>query len=363
MSDQDHFGRAVAAVYEAAVAPHKWDDALVAIAEAMGATQTALMKLEDGKLISGRMPLMDPEKLDVYTEIKTYAEKHDAPLPPPDKPIGQVIGADNPKFRALFENCREYKEWWKANDLGIGALFTNLAQGHSKLAQIGLYRPQDAQFSRVERAQFALLCEHLVRALSIHERFRRQSLSGTASQNCDHFGWLLVDREFRIVGDEDEDLEILLNYGLACTSVRGVNEISHHETLRMLIANAFPPDDRAGSCWVTSDLGERIWVDVIPVKEDGDRFADWLDTQEPAVLIQYTIPQRRIALKMRGLAKEFGLTPAERSVAIEIVKGDGRAATAQRLGISESTVRSHLSVIFEKVGVHRQSELIELVAG
>lgn len=100
----------------------------------------------------------------------------------------------------------------------------------------------------------------------------------------------------------------------------------------------------------------------MPVSEGETRYANWLNLDRPAALLQFTIPRKRAALRILSLARDFCLTPAEKSVAIEIVKGDGRAAVARRLGISESTVRSHLSVIFEKIGIHRQSELIELVA-
>jgi DNA-binding CsgD family transcriptional regulator/PAS domain-containing protein len=61
------------------------------------------------------------------------------------------------------------------------------------------------------------------------------------------------------------------------------------------------------------------------------------------------------------LLKRFGLTKAETDVALEIVKGDGREAAAARLGISMTTVRTHLSHIFEKTGVRRQAELVRLL--
>jgi DNA-binding CsgD family transcriptional regulator len=54
----------------------------------------------------------------------------------------------------------------------------------------------------------------------------------------------------------------------------------------------------------------------------------------------------------------FGLTKAEADVALEILKGDGRAAAAARLGITPATVRAHLSQIFAKTGVRRQAELV-----
>lgn len=61
------------------------------------------------------------------------------------------------------------------------------------------------------------------------------------------------------------------------------------------------------------------------------------------------------------LRRRFGLTPAEADVALEILKGDGRQAAAARLGIAATTVRAHLSRIFEKTGVRRQAELVGLL--
>jgi DNA-binding CsgD family transcriptional regulator len=55
------------------------------------------------------------------------------------------------------------------------------------------------------------------------------------------------------------------------------------------------------------------------------------------------------------------LTKAEAAVALEIAKGDGREAAAKRLGLSQNTVRTHLSAIFDKLGIHRQAQLTRLV--
>jgi DNA-binding CsgD family transcriptional regulator len=55
------------------------------------------------------------------------------------------------------------------------------------------------------------------------------------------------------------------------------------------------------------------------------------------------------------------LSKAEAAVALEIAKGDGRGAAAKRLGLSQNTVRTHLSAIFDKLGIHRQAQLTRLV--
>ena len=61
------------------------------------------------------------------------------------------------------------------------------------------------------------------------------------------------------------------------------------------------------------------------------------------------------------LQRRFALTPAEAAFALEIVKGDGRAAAAARSNITTGTARTHLARIFEKTGVRRQAELVRLL--
>jgi DNA-binding CsgD family transcriptional regulator len=55
------------------------------------------------------------------------------------------------------------------------------------------------------------------------------------------------------------------------------------------------------------------------------------------------------------------LTVAESAFAIEIIKGDGVQAAADRLSIARSTARTHLSRIFDKTGKRRQAEVVALL--
>ncbi|OWJ57075.1 hypothetical protein BWR60_34395 [Inquilinus limosus] len=62
------------------------------------------------------------------------------------------------------------------------------------------------------------------------------------------------------------------------------------------------------------------------------------------------------------LQELFGLTAAEAGLAVEIGRGDGIQAAADRLAISGNTARTHLARIFEKTGTGRQAELVRLLA-
>jgi DNA-binding CsgD family transcriptional regulator len=85
------------------------------------------------------------------------------------------------------------------------------------------------------------------------------------------------------------------------------------------------------------------------------------DYAGPLALLLVSDPQQDRHNRVMALRQRFRLTLAEASFALEIVKGDGRAAAAARSGITVGTARTHLEHIFEKTGVRRQAELVHLL--
>ena len=63
------------------------------------------------------------------------------------------------------------------------------------------------------------------------------------------------------------------------------------------------------------------------------------------------------------LKRYYDLTPAEARLAKLIAEGERLDGIAQRLGISVHTARTHLKRVFEKTGVERQAELVQLMFG
>jgi DNA-binding CsgD family transcriptional regulator len=64
-----------------------------------------------------------------------------------------------------------------------------------------------------------------------------------------------------------------------------------------------------------------------------------------------------------AIADAFKLTPSELRVLTAIVEIGGVPEVAATLGIAETTVKTHLSRLFEKMGVSRQAGLVKIVAG
>jgi DNA-binding CsgD family transcriptional regulator len=62
------------------------------------------------------------------------------------------------------------------------------------------------------------------------------------------------------------------------------------------------------------------------------------------------------------LQARFGLTPAESSVALMTADGEGLKSVAERLGLSITTIRTHVHRVFAKTDTRRQAQLAQLLA-
>jgi DNA-binding CsgD family transcriptional regulator len=63
------------------------------------------------------------------------------------------------------------------------------------------------------------------------------------------------------------------------------------------------------------------------------------------------------------IARYYGLTPTELRVLLAIVEVGGGPEVAERLGVADSTVKTHLHRLYQKTGTHGQVGLVKLVAG
>src|SRR5690606_2994250 len=79
-----------------------------------------------------------------------------------------------------------------------------------------------------------------------------------------------------------------------------------------------------------------------------------------ALFVQPTVPEPLSPPEV--IARTFELTPSELRVQVSIVEVGGVPETAEALGIAESTVKTHLHLIFGKTETRRQADLARLVA-
>jgi DNA-binding CsgD family transcriptional regulator len=64
-----------------------------------------------------------------------------------------------------------------------------------------------------------------------------------------------------------------------------------------------------------------------------------------------------------AIAAAFRLTPSELRVLMAIIEIGGVPEIAAKLGIAETTVKTHLGRLFEKTGAGRQADLVKIATG
>jgi len=216
---------------------------------------------------------------------------------------------------------------------------------------------------------FAGLAQHLVRAVALQRRLYHLTFTGEgvlAGIDDLHQGFFLVDAQARPVfvnrvGRALLDARDGLRLRAGALSALNADD---ERNLLALIASCHDgtPSRIGGKTTLWRESGRPpLDVLVTPVRQEtAMAVMPWMMAR-PAAIVLVSDPETEIRSRIEALRERFGLTPAEAAFALEIVKGDGRKATADRLGITVGTARSHLSRIFDKTGVTRQAELVRLL--
>jgi DNA-binding CsgD family transcriptional regulator len=87
----------------------------------------------------------------------------------------------------------------------------------------------------------------------------------------------------------------------------------------------------------------------------------WLGVGVPVAFVTVSDPGAERQRRQSELRQRYNLTGKEAALALEILKGDGRAAAARRCNISDMTAKTYLANIFDKTETHRQAELVHLL--
>ena len=80
-----------------------------------------------------------------------------------------------------------------------------------------------------------------------------------------------------------------------------------------------------------------------------------------AVTIAFADPERAPEAEADLLARLYGFTMREAAVAALLVQGHSPSEVADKLAMTENTVRTHIRHLFNKMRVERMSDLIRLM--
>lgn len=130
--------------------------------------------------------------------------------------------------------------------------------------------------------------------------------------------------------------------------------LSAHVVLELtLIATSLGGAAFLGLGWRRA-AGELVVAQVALASREAEA-AEWRQRAESAL--------GSLATAIQDQLERWGLTPAEREVAVLLLQGHGHKQIAFATGRSERTVRQHAVAVYEKSGLHGRAELAAFFLG
>ncbi len=355
---------AIEMIYRAAVEPGLWVDVLTWMSRAFGARCATIIPLTHSFSLMASPGVEEAQR--VYAQSWWTADTMIEDMRRKSFPVGfyndwEQIAAEHVARDAYYQDFRAA--------FGMGGMMGTVTKPHpGETFAIGLQLavkrdlPDAAQIRR-----FEVLARHLSRAVAIAARMasledRCGSLAEALSV-LDH-GVAIVARSGRVLmanaalSAMDGDGLRVERGGLRCARP------ADQAVLDRLIAGSLSdsviatgPDHVA----VTRRSGRHpLLVRAIPLRRSpGDR--PFLMSDTPLqVLVLVIDPDKKSGNPIEQALQLLGLTRSEARVAALVGAGMSPGEAAPVLGLTRETVRSHLKHAFDKLGLHRQAELVAL---
>ena len=365
--DRSH--AAVAALYDAALDASLWPDALRILTELTASQASSFWVLDS--TAESCLPTFVTINFD-----KSMVDEYLAGMARLDPTVryllahpGESIVHDGMLGHYHDEQTRCYLDW---HERKIETRFRMVGQcdmGCGLQAGIALHRVSGTgRYSAEEIERFAMLREHLRRALAIGARLG--SLTSLRQLGADVLdrssaAILLLDTRGRVVfcNRATEQLKSCRDgVQISSDGIRLAGK-AEDDRLQSLIRRALASRQQAaaGACGVMSasrPSGRQAYgVSVTAIRQPPIALALF----RPAVCVLISDPLRRQAPSVQSLQALFRMTLAEAHLAASLVDGEPLRRAAERLGITYGTARTRLTQIFQKTNTRSQSQLVRLL--
>lgn len=357
----------ISLVYDAAIDQSLWGQAIERVAYFVDGVGAGLFcKDVDAQhvMITHSFGAVRPLPVELFRQIYPAAAGHF--LAEIEQPIAT---ADLMPYDELVATGF-YEQWARPRGL-IDFVSAVLDKSAASVVMFGVFRHERNGFVDGEtRHRMRLIAPHIRRAVMIARMFDLKiAEAGTFADTLDGLGagLCLVAADGRIIHANTAGHAILdaADVLQAIDGRLAARDVQVNQTLRDVFAAAGQGDAAVGTRGIALPLigkdGERYVAHVLPLTSGARRRAGIVYTAVAALFV------RKAALAMssrsEAIGKIFKLTPTELRVLLAIVEVGGVPEVAAALGVAGTTVRTHVSRLFEKTGATRQADLVKLVAG
>ena len=269
-----------------------------------------------------------------------------------------------------FKNSLFYQEWVRPQHW-IDAIAATLEKSATTYAAFSVIRHEDDGIVDDEtRRRMKLIVPHIRRAVLVGKVIDLHKVEAAAlADTLDGLAtaMLLVDASGSIV-HANTAAHVMLQEGLVVRASAGkltAQQAEADHVLHDIFMNARSGDASVGDGGIAVPLsahdGAKYIAHVLPLTSGARRGAGVAYSAVAAIFVRKAEPE--LPHPVAVLADIYKLTPAEMRVLMMIVQIGGVPEVAPVLGVSETTVKTHLQHIFGKTGTSRQADLVKLVVG
>lgn len=345
------------AIYQAAVDPDAFDALATRLGRA-GGYESALVMLRQGLNLVDASMMIEPSYIEQYLAYYGRIDPYGAAVlrqPLDVVSVGQEIIGD-----AEFLETEFYRDFARYQGI-FRPMGVTMAVGEDLRLSFGVNRPRaQAEFDEDDRNWIRVLAPHVRRAVQLRRNLRPLRTEADTRQGMLDglaFGVILADPDgtVRVVNGHAEAI-VRRERGLLIRAGKvGAAQRLDGDRLAALLRDV--GEGGAGGALRMGDMigapSLACLVSPVPAMLDGDgrRLA--------------MISVRTLGLEAEPspavLAQLFGLSPAEASVTVALVRGLTVEAIAAERVIALPTLRTQLRSIFRKTGTANQRDLMRLV--
>jgi DNA-binding CsgD family transcriptional regulator len=365
--DQQHLSDLIGAVYDAAIDPSVWESAIVRIADFVGGCGAALFCKDAGAYHAASLHSFGyrkPLPVALFRQIYPAAQGHflgDLEVP--------IATTDLIPFED-FTQTELYRQWAEPQGI-VDFLSAVVDRTAISTAIFGIFRhKRNGVVDDRARRQMSLVAPHIRRSVLIGRMFEFKAAEvATFVDTLDGLaaGMFLVDASARLIHANAAGNAILAASDiLSLASGRLVaGDAQVDRALRDVFVAAGQGDAALGSKGIAIPLvgrdGERYVAHALPLTSGARRRAGVIYTAVAALFIRKA--ELAVPTAPHAIGSAFKLTPTELRVLLAIVEVGGIPEVATAFGVADTTIRTHVSRLFEKTGTARQADLVKLVAG
>jgi DNA-binding CsgD family transcriptional regulator/PAS domain-containing protein len=358
----------IGAIYDCALEPDRWPKAMQRITE-LTASAAMGMGIVDHKH-KQNLRLYDygytEEELRIYYE--KYAAMNPAFVARLMYPVGEPVSLEMLIDEKELLESRMYREFWKPRGFRHGATLELLRTTHRSAGTAVTRKEGQPAYGAGDLALLRLLAPHLIRAVTIADVLDLRTLkSDMLEATLDGLaaGVFLTAGDGRIVYTNAAaerqlkagDALCVVNNRLCAADpgaraalAKAIDEAATSETDAAAGGHALAIPGSSGAGYVAT---------LLPLERG--RRQNVMAPFAAAVAVFTQDPAEAPVMPGEAFARLYRLTGGELRVLLVLARGVGAKETADMLGISEPTVRTHLQQMFAKTGTSRQADLLRLL--